>query len=311
MMQVQIHFGFHYWDKSKWVRLIGSDTDETIYSKNGALTAERTMDMDDHNLLFANSAGRTMKLIPANPVDNDSPFTFQTNNSYNFITNSKDALTIDKSGQVGVDRINPEKPLHIGGTNGTMRIDGLNTTNSPNNVAADPVPVYVNNDGDLVTHPPLVQSFMPLNLRDFTNEVTLTSSDGAEKDVDLNTSTITLTQRSLVHYSYQFSLTVTRANGNAITDGASRLFRGWFTVNDDNTNHYGYNTGAYTNNPDVGNVSGIYASGFYYLSGNGYVELAAGTHSLKLTARGFGGTFDFQMKFGTTAYDSIQAVIHR
>lgn len=304
-------FGFYYWDGAKWVRLTGSDTDETIYSKNGTLTGERTMDMNGYDLLFANSAGRTMKLMPANPADIDSPFTFQTNNSYNFITDSKNAFTINNTGLVGIDKLNPEKPLHVGGAAGTVRIDGLNTTNNVNNIAADPVPVYVNNDGDLITQPSLIQSFMPLNLRDFTPEVVLTSADGAVKDVDLNTSSITLTQRSLVHYSYQFSVAVTRADGTALTDGASRLFRAWFTVNGDNANHYGYNTGTYTNNPDAASASGTYASGFYYLSGNGYVELPAGTHTLKLTARGFGAGFDFQMRFGTTTYDSIQAVVHR
>ncbi|PRP67054.1 hypothetical protein [Nonlabens agnitus] len=303
--------GFYYWDATKWVQLISNDTDETIYTKNGTLSEDRTVNMDGNELLFSNSAGRTLKLIPADPADINAPFTFQTNNSYNFVTDAKDALTIDNSGRVGVDRIDPIMPLHVGGATGTIRVDGLNTTNNSNNIAADPVPVYVNNDGDLVTQPPLIQSFMLLNLRDFTNEVVITSNDGSSQDIDLNTSSITLTQRSLVHYSYQFSVVITRADGTALTDGASRLFRAWFTVDGDNTNHYGYNTGTYTNNPDVNNASGTYASGFYYLNGSGYVELDAGTHNITLTARGFGAGFDFRMRFGTTTYDSIQAVVHR
>ena len=152
---------------------------------------------------------------------------------------------------------------------------------------------------------------MPLNLRNFTDAVTITSNSGASVDINLNTSTITLTQRSLVHYSYQFSVVINAIDGGPITDGASRLFRAWFTVNGNNTNHYGYDTGTYTNNPESTTIGGTYASGFYYLSGNGYVELPAGTHNFTLTARGFGGSFGFQMVFGETNYDSIQAIIHR
>ena len=302
--------GFYYWDGAKWVLLTSGDTDETIYTKDGTLPEDRTMTMGNNSLKFANTKGRTMDLIPAGD-DNNSPFTFQTNNSFNFVTDAKNSLTINNSGEVGINNINPQKDLHIGGVNSTIRIDGLNTTNNGNNIAADPVPVYVNNNGDLVTQPPLIQSFMPLNLRNFTNEVSITSTTGASVDRDLNTSTITLTQRSLVEYSYQFSVTITKADGTPLVDGAARLYRAWFTVNGDNANHYGYDTGTYTNNPDVESPGGTYAAGFYYLSGTGYVELPAGTHSFKLTARGFGGGFDFQMKFGTTTFDSIQAVIHR
>jgi len=215
------------------------------------------------------------------------------------------------NGNTGVGTNNPQKEMHLAGNNSTIRIDGLNTTNDANNIPADPVPVYVNNDGDLTTQPPLIQSFMPLNLRNFTDAVTITSNSGASVDINLNTSTITLTQRSLVHYSYQFSVVINAIDGGPITDGASRLFRAWFTVNGNNTNHYGYDTGTYTNNPESTTIGGTYASGFYYLSGNGYVELPAGTHNFTLTARGFGGSFGFQMVFGETNYDSIQAIIHR
>lgn len=304
-------FGFYYWDSTKWVQLIGSDTDESIYTNNGTLTAERTVSMQNYSLSFANSQGRTIKLIPA-ATDINSPFTFQTDNSYNFVTDTKNALTINHDGLVGVDKIDPVKSLHIGGTSSTIRVDGLNTTNNANNIAADPVPIYVNNDGDLVTQPSLIQSFMPLNLTDFLGVgATFGSASGDGLTALINESTITLTQRSLVHYTYQYSVSISKENGSAITDGAPRLFRSWFTVNTDTANRHGFDTGTYTNSPESTTGNKTYASGFYYLSGSGYVELPAGTHTLKLYSFGFGGSFDYRLTLGETTFESIQAVIHR
>ncbi|WP_055413364.1 hypothetical protein [Nonlabens sp. YIK11] len=221
----------------------------------------------------------------------------------------QDDINLNPAGYVGIKNNAPQREIHIAGANSTMRIDGLSTANNANNIAADPVPVYVNNDGDLVTQPSLVQSFMPLNLRNPIPETSVSSSTGATVDTNLNTSTIVLTQRSLVHYTYQFSVTLRRFDGTAITDGASRLYRSWFEVNSDTSNHYGYDTGTYTNNPSA--PSGTYASGFYYLSGSGYVELPAGTHTITLKTRVLGGSYDYDVRFGGTTFDSIQAVIHR
>ena len=52
-------------------------------------------------------------------------------------------------GQVGVNTNNPQKELHVGGNNSTIRVEGLNTPNNPNNLGtASTTPVYVNANGD-------------------------------------------------------------------------------------------------------------------------------------------------------------------
>ncbi|MFN7014233.1 MAG: hypothetical protein ACK4ON_08200 [Bacteroidia bacterium] len=54
-------------------------------------------------------------------------------------------------GQVGVNTNNPQKELHVGGNNSTIRVEGLNTPNNPNNLGtASSTPVYVNANGDLI-----------------------------------------------------------------------------------------------------------------------------------------------------------------
>jgi hypothetical protein len=58
---------------------------------------------------------------------------------------------ISVNGQVGVNTTNPQEELHVGGSNSTIRIDGLNTPNNINNLGtASSTPVYVDADGDLV-----------------------------------------------------------------------------------------------------------------------------------------------------------------
>jgi hypothetical protein len=54
-------------------------------------------------------------------------------------------------GQVGVNTTNPQEELHVGGSNSTIRVEGLNTPNNINNLGtASSTPVYVDADGDLV-----------------------------------------------------------------------------------------------------------------------------------------------------------------
>jgi hypothetical protein len=105
------------------------------------------------------------------------------------------------------------------------------------------------------------------------------------------------------------------SNGTSpIVDGASRLYRSFVSVNG-SANHIAMATGTYTNNPDTASPGGTYASGFYYLSGNGYIQLPAGTHTINLSALGFGGgnngNFSYKMTFGETPIERFQVVVHR
>ena len=218
--------------------------------------------------------------------------------------------------RVGINTAAPETELHIAGSTSTVRIDELNDTNSIYNIGVDPSPVYVDANGDLNLQPPLIQTFMPINVVNFINpSISIQSATGEGVTIPIYNTSVTLTQESLVHISYQFSVRLTRSNGvGPIVDGASRLYRAWVSV-DGSSNYIAMDTGTYTNNPEVDSPGGTYAAGYYYLNGNGYVQLPAGTHTLLLSALGFaggnGGTFDYRMTFGETDYDNFQVVVHR
>ncbi|PKP25593.1 MAG: hypothetical protein CVU03_06960 [Bacteroidetes bacterium HGW-Bacteroidetes-2] len=216
--------------------------------------------------------------------------------------------------RIGIKTNSPETTLHIAGNNNTIRIDELNTTHNALNIVADPVPVYVNNSGDLVLQPSLIQNFMPINVLDFIPNpgISATSATGAGIVTNLYTTSVTLSQESLVQVNYQMSVQITMNDGTSpVVDGASRLYRSWVEVNGTAT-HIGYDSGTYTNNPTT--AAGTYAAGYYYLSGSGYIQLAAGTHTLQLrglTFAGDGGGFGYQIIFGQTAHDRFQVIVHR
>ncbi|MBA80432.1 MULTISPECIES: hypothetical protein [unclassified Leeuwenhoekiella] len=226
------------------------------------------------------------------------------------VGSNQDDINIASSGNVGISNTAPKEKLHISGSTSTIRIDGLNRLNNANNVQNDPMPVYVDDNGTIVLQPSLVQTYMPINEVDFLATRDIVSYSGAGQTVQIHSASITLSQESLVQITYQFSVSISRANNTALTDGASRLFRSKIRVNSD-PYALAYCTGTYTNNPDSNASNNIYASGNYYLSGSGYITLPAGTHNLYLDFSAFGASYDYNMTIGQTDQDRFQVVVHR
>lgn len=210
--------------------------------------------------------------------------------------------------RIGVKTAHPQTTFHISGNNNTVRIDELNQTNNVHYQTNDPMPVYVDTNGNLHLQPSLVQNFLATNQENFLNPgVTIQDSNGTGVIVDLQTININLTQASLVQINYQMSVDITLANGNQIIDGASRLYRSWVEVNGPAT-HIAYDSGSYNCRPDT---VGTYVNTGYYLSGSGFIQLPAGNHTLVLKAMGFGGSFGYRIVFGSTDTDRLTVTVHR
>ncbi|WP_028376476.1 hypothetical protein [Leeuwenhoekiella sp. MAR_2009_132] len=291
------------------------DTGTTLAGNAGTIVLEHGNAGGQSSILFKSSVNAVSDYGYIKYSDDGSGNGSTTENSLleigvqnDGIGANQDDINITPTGNLGISNTAPKEKLHIGGANSTIRVDGLNRPNNTNNVQNDPMPVYVDDNGTMVLQPSLVQTFMPVNEYNFTTGVNVSSSSGAGASTNLYTSTITLTQASLVFINYQFSAQLFRSDGSAITDGKPRLFRGWVEVNGDSTKPYAFDTGTYANRPDS---NGTYANGFYYLSGSTYVQLPAGTHTIRLYGLGFGGNFDFLVRFGGTDFEQFQIIVQR
>ena len=216
--------------------------------------------------------------------------------------------------RIGIKTNNPQTELHIAGNGNTLRIDELSQANNIHYTTNDPMPVYVDINGNLQLQPSLVQNFMPINLVDFiTPNNTITSETGLGISEDIYTANISLKQPSLVQVNYQIRVDITMHDGTQIVDGASRLYRAWVEVNSDENHHIAYDSGSYNSRPSsAGNDANT-----GYLSGNGYAQLGVGNHTLTIKVLAFGGdlddigTFGYRMIFGGDNTDRLTVTIHR
>ncbi|MEX0995499.1 MAG: hypothetical protein WDZ45_00460 [Flavobacteriaceae bacterium] len=263
---------------------------------------------DSQNTMLINNLGENINTRIESQDNEDMFFIDGTNNRLGIKTNA------------------PETLVHIAGDNNTMRIDELNFTNNTNYTSADPMPVYVNTDGDLLLRPSLVQNFMALSSINFipttgaSGGVIVGRDDGEAETTNISTlQSITLTQESVVHLNYQFSVRVSTntPTGNpfpndhgVITDGSPRQYSSWVQVNGATT-RVAFDSDYYTNLSGSGG-GGAFAAGYFYLAGKGSIVLPAGTHTFQLVAHTYAGTGkSYRFVFADTAHERFQIIIQR
>lgn len=201
------------------------------------------------------------------------------------------AITYAQVSGVGVGTTNPQQVLHLAGATGTVRVDGLNTTNNTYNAGGvdKTYPLYVNSNGDLTlalatfqnsdgtdaltTSTPLIAT---------TLTMAASPSLGVQR-LQILPLTITVNRPAVLEIKYSISFDVLATAVTKIKDVYARRVSNYYTL-DDNTataRRYGQASKCYFNfNQDI--VLPNAAQGTMFNSSTTYVNLAAGTHTIRL-----------------------------
>ncbi len=198
--------------------------------------------------------------------------------------------------QVGIGTTDPQTSLHIGGTNSTMRIDGLNSVNNTNNTGVRNQPVYANSAGDLVIPSSPAGSEILFSGTDFINSSSSsfvrTGYYGEGNRGEVSKTTFTLSQPAIVLISYSLSFSVrNRADTSSIKDGKARLITSHFYMGNGATANtsmrYGVASQTYTS---LASSYGHHTvEGYSTNTATAMLFLPAGTHSIHMYGGVYGG----------------------
>lgn len=228
--------------------------------------------------------------------------------------------------QIGIGTAKPLADLHVAGNNATIRIESLNTVNSPiYNDGVKPAKAYVTNLGDITINPSTNNGtgpggiIMPINFLLSQNNFI---ADGAtNKGVVINNDTGTTRASAqlakvdfsspgaaLIEVKYSITAILSKTDLNSsltpFNDISAKVYKIYFCIDIDNnglnaselSKKYGMNAQSYTSD-DQGIL------GYAYTNGHGYSSIPPGNHALyffaetidgasKYTSVGFGGAQD-------------------
>lgn len=205
-------------------------------------------------------------------------------------------ICIDSFAQVGINTNDPKKSLHVAGTNSTIRIDGLNSTNNLNNNGSNPASLYVDANGDFKIKRNAPVFALNLNNSDFTGIVNpINCTTGAASTQNLKNGSFTVTQKNWCNVIYEVAIGgISHATLATITNGAPRLLSANLYIDGTLVSRYGT---TFANDNYVAPPAPVIANGIIMLSGSVFLELTPGLHTYSLDLVLEGGTHPFRVNF--------------
>ena len=180
---------------------------------------------------------------------------------------------------IGIDTSLPQQALHIGSTNGSIMIEGLNHVNNSFNggdansdfdLSNDLYPLYVDNNGQLTLDEKVYNISEEFDELDdsaiTTNSVLLNSSDSdGLETTQITTYSITVSRETIIEVKYNISFDIYYDNSyTIISDNLARRVFTYITVTGD-TQEYGRSSRAYTSDSTSSTGSGLYTNGSTYI----------------------------------------------
>lgn len=206
---------------------------------------------------------------------------------------------------VGINTTTPQQALHLGSNTGTIRVDGLNSTNNAFNggVAGQTYPLYVDSNGDMTLR---VSAFQNSDGSDAyttagvngTVAITAAQANDGYETVEITSYTLTVARNTTLEIKYSLSIEVFQDNLlTIIKDPYARNITNFFTIDTPvlvpTTRRYAPSSKCYFNRNDAGTnpaAAPDAATGFIYNSGTTYVPLTTGTHTLRFYGTVCSGT---------------------
>lgn len=205
-------------------------------------------------------------------------------------------LSFAQTSGVGINEDTPEQALHLGSQTGTIRVDGLNSTNnSYNGGEVDKTyPLYVDENGDMTLETSAYDNsdgndaFLSTDPINSELEITLLQANDGYEVVQITSYDFTVDRNTVLEIKYSLSIEVFQDNLlNIIRDPYARNITNFFTLDTPvltpTTRRYAAHSKCYFNyNYENGAASIPNAStGYIYNSGTTYVYLTPGTHTLR------------------------------
>lgn len=184
---------------------------------------------------------------------------------------------------VGINEVIPEQVLHLGSSNGTIRVEGLDEANNQYNLGGtNTYPLYVDDKGDLTLYNQTLfnnNGSDALTNGNINNAIAVIfdgDSDGKE-EVEIFNFTITVNRPSLLLIKYNVSFEVfADVSENIIKDKLARRVNTYFKLNN-STRKYSHVSKCYTASGNF-DVTGI----FYNASSSYMIIPTAGTYTISM-----------------------------
>lgn len=184
---------------------------------------------------------------------------------------------------VGLNEDTPQQVLHLGTSNGTIRVEGLDTTNNDYNLGGtNTYPLYVDFQGDMTLYNGTLfnnngdDAFTSADIGEV--EAVILNGDFDGKDiVRIYSFTITVNRPSLLLIKYNLSFEVFQnSSEDIITDKKARRINTFFRLNT-SRRKYCHVSKSYSGGPTL-NVTDM----FYNMSSSYMLIPSAGTHTIEV-----------------------------
>ena len=210
--------------------------------------------------------------------------------------------------RIGIAQDNPQATLHIGGSSSTVRIDAFNAVNNVNNKGTVSKPVFVDSNGELsIEGSNVITQMVEDNTTFLSTPVVIDNNSTGRTQVELYSTSVTLTRDALVEVVYQAGVTITDMSDDLIYDGRPRLYRIYVLIDGVKV---AYKGDAYTSRSNTGTAI---VNGPFFLNGNGYVKLPGSitgtTHDIKVYGEVYGNTASTRCTYGGNGDDLFQVLV--